>query len=290
MNLGLDSVAGSALVISQFTLLGDCEKGRRPSFTRAAEPKEAERLYERFVARLRARGITVATGVFGAMMQVSLTNEGPVTLLVDSAPWKRRLDARQDGRPRAERIVSGLSLGAALLGIRGEPLILASLSPRRRELLQMLAIRHEAVVPDVSEGDRGPAEPPERYVERLALAKAQWVPPEHGGLCRSRGRHGRMPGRGSPREAPRRWPRQGAATQALRPMARRVHGRLSAPPAGRTDRPRARVFPRPLLAPLGRRRSKITSRRESRWTRRAPTGSRDTAASSSNGSRGATST
>jgi D-aminoacyl-tRNA deacylase len=102
MNLGLDSVAGSALVISQFTLLGDCEKGRRPSFTRAAEPKEAERLYERFVARLRARGIAVATGVFGAMMQVSLTNEGPVTLLVDSTPWKRRLAARQDSRPDAE--------------------------------------------------------------------------------------------------------------------------------------------------------------------------------------------
>jgi septum formation protein len=79
--------------------------------------------------------------------------------------------------------VSGLSRGAELLGIRGEPLILASLSPRRRDLLQMLAIRHEAVVPDVSEGDRGPAEPPERYVERLALAKARWVPADRKGYA-----------------------------------------------------------------------------------------------------------
>jgi D-aminoacyl-tRNA deacylase len=100
MNLGLDAVRGSALVISQFTLLGDCERGRRPSFTRAAEPREAERLYERFVELLRAMGLTVATGVFGAMMQVSLINEGPVTLLIDSEPWRRRRSGEKpvDGR------------------------------------------------------------------------------------------------------------------------------------------------------------------------------------------------
>lgn len=90
MNLGIEAVHGSALVISQFTLLGDCERGRRPSFTRAAEPREAERLYELFVARLRATGLDVATGIFGAMMQVSLTNEGPVTLLIDSEAWRSR--------------------------------------------------------------------------------------------------------------------------------------------------------------------------------------------------------
>jgi D-tyrosyl-tRNA(Tyr) deacylase len=100
MNLGLDAVSGAALVISQFTLLGDCEKGRRPSFTRAAEPAEAERLYERFVTRMRAMGIAVSTGVFGAMMQVSLVNEGPVTLLVDSAPWKLRRAARRGASPQ----------------------------------------------------------------------------------------------------------------------------------------------------------------------------------------------
>jgi D-aminoacyl-tRNA deacylase len=100
MNLGLDAVSGAALVISQFTLLGDCEKGRRPSFTRAADPPEAERLYERFVARLQALGIAVGTGVFGAMMQVSLVNEGPVTLLIDSAPWRLRRAARQGASPQ----------------------------------------------------------------------------------------------------------------------------------------------------------------------------------------------
>ncbi len=90
MNLPLEAGGGAALVISQFTLLGDCEKGRRPSFSRAAEPGEAERLYDLFARELSERGVRVATGLFGAMMQVSLVNEGPVTLLLDSAPWKRR--------------------------------------------------------------------------------------------------------------------------------------------------------------------------------------------------------
>jgi D-tyrosyl-tRNA(Tyr) deacylase len=90
MNLGLDAVGGEALVVSQFTLLGDCEKGRRPSFTRAAEPSEADRLYGKFVEELGGRGVPVRTGIFAAMMQVTLVNEGPVTLLVDSAAWKAR--------------------------------------------------------------------------------------------------------------------------------------------------------------------------------------------------------
>lgn len=72
--------------------------------------------------------------------------------------------------------MTDLSQGAVLLGIRGEPLILASLSPRRRELLRMLSIRYETLIPDVREGNRREGEPPETYVERLALAKAQWVP------------------------------------------------------------------------------------------------------------------
>jgi len=97
MNLDLAAVGGAALVISQFTLLGDCEKGRRPSFTNAAQPAAAERLYERFVAFLRGCGVPVSTGIFGAMMDVSLINEGPVTLLLDSTPWKRRraIDAQR---------------------------------------------------------------------------------------------------------------------------------------------------------------------------------------------------
>ena len=78
------------LVVSQFTLLGDCVKGRRPSFTHAAPPEEANRLYERFCAATRELGVVVETGIFQAMMEVELVNDGPVTLMVDSGPWKAR--------------------------------------------------------------------------------------------------------------------------------------------------------------------------------------------------------
>jgi D-tyrosyl-tRNA(Tyr) deacylase len=84
MNRSVLEVEGDVLVVSQFTLLGDCRAGRRPSFTEAAEPAEADRLYRRVVERLTAAGLTVATGVFRAMMDVELVNDGPVTLLLDS--------------------------------------------------------------------------------------------------------------------------------------------------------------------------------------------------------------
>ena len=84
MNLGLQEVDGAMLVVSQFTLLGDCRKGRRPSFTDAALPELAETLYEAFVAAVRGQGVTVATGRFRQDMRVSLENDGPVTLLLDS--------------------------------------------------------------------------------------------------------------------------------------------------------------------------------------------------------------
>src|SRR5512143_1776652 len=83
MNLGLAEVGGGLLVISQFTLYADTQKGRRPSFIDAARPEVAIPLYERFVAELRARGLTVATGEFGADMQVEIHNDGPVTLVID---------------------------------------------------------------------------------------------------------------------------------------------------------------------------------------------------------------
>lgn len=83
MNLGLADVGGAVLVVSQFTLYGDAQKGRRPSFIDAARPEVAIPLYERFVAALRDRGLTVATGEFGAMMQVEIHNDGPVTLILD---------------------------------------------------------------------------------------------------------------------------------------------------------------------------------------------------------------
>ena len=84
MNLALADVGGAMLVVSQFTLLGDCRKGRRPSFVDAAPPELAEKLYETFVAAVGVQGIPVATGKFRAMMQVELVNDGPVTLLLDS--------------------------------------------------------------------------------------------------------------------------------------------------------------------------------------------------------------
>jgi D-tyrosyl-tRNA(Tyr) deacylase len=84
MNLGVADVGGAVLVVSQFTLYGDCRKGRRPSFVEAAPPDLAVPLYEAFVNAVRAHGIPTATGRFGAMMQVELVNDGPVTLIVDS--------------------------------------------------------------------------------------------------------------------------------------------------------------------------------------------------------------
>ncbi|MFV1968068.1 MAG: D-aminoacyl-tRNA deacylase, partial [Pirellulaceae bacterium] len=84
MNRSLEEIGGEMLVVSQFTLFGDCRKGRRPSFTQAAPPELAERLYETFLAAVGVRGVFVATGTFRAQMDVSLVNDGPVTLLMDS--------------------------------------------------------------------------------------------------------------------------------------------------------------------------------------------------------------
>jgi D-tyrosyl-tRNA(Tyr) deacylase len=85
MNLSLLEVNGELMVISQFTLYADCRKGRRPSFTDAAPPGEAQRLYDYFVETSRNRGLKVATGVFQALMEVELVNSGPVTILLDSS-------------------------------------------------------------------------------------------------------------------------------------------------------------------------------------------------------------
>jgi len=83
MNLGLTDVGGAILVVSQFTLYGNSEKGKRPSFIDAARPEEAIPLYERFVSALRSKGLAVETGEFGAMMDVELVNDGPVTLWLE---------------------------------------------------------------------------------------------------------------------------------------------------------------------------------------------------------------
>jgi len=83
MNRSLQDVAGGVLVVSQFTLYGDCQKGKRPSFIDAAHPDIAIPLYEEFINGVRAHGVPTATGQFGAMMQVELINDGPVTLIVE---------------------------------------------------------------------------------------------------------------------------------------------------------------------------------------------------------------
>ena len=84
MNLSLEDVGGSMLVISQFTLYGDCSHGRRPYFGNAMEPVSANEMYEKFVAYIREQGIHTETGEFGADMKVSLTNDGPVTIILES--------------------------------------------------------------------------------------------------------------------------------------------------------------------------------------------------------------
>ena len=84
MNRSLIDTGGAMLVISQFTLLGDCRKGRRPSFVNAASPESGNELYEHFVTTVQGRGVTTETGQFRAQMQVELVNDGPVTMLLDS--------------------------------------------------------------------------------------------------------------------------------------------------------------------------------------------------------------
>lgn len=88
MNRSLADVGGALLVVSQFTLYGDCKKGNRPSFTTAARPETAIPLYEAFLARCRASGLVVESGVFGADMKVELLNDGPVTLWMDTAEMR----------------------------------------------------------------------------------------------------------------------------------------------------------------------------------------------------------
>ncbi|RME81168.1 MAG: D-tyrosyl-tRNA(Tyr) deacylase [Planctomycetota bacterium] len=86
MNLSLQDIQGEILVVSQFTLYGDCRKGRRPSFVQSASKEKGESLYLHFIQQLKAKGFFVATGSFGAMMDVEILNWGPVTLIIDSPP------------------------------------------------------------------------------------------------------------------------------------------------------------------------------------------------------------
>jgi D-tyrosyl-tRNA(Tyr) deacylase len=90
MNRNIVDAAGSLLIVSQFTLYGDCRKGRRPSFDHASAPEHAQALYNYFVEKLRGGPVPVETGVFQATMEVHLVNQGPVTILLDTADWNRK--------------------------------------------------------------------------------------------------------------------------------------------------------------------------------------------------------
>jgi D-tyrosyl-tRNA(Tyr) deacylase len=89
MNLAIGDVGGAVLAISQFTLAADTSRGNRPGFSTAAEPEIGERLYDHFCTRLRAEGLTVETGRFGAELAVSLVNDGPVTIMLDTETWRK---------------------------------------------------------------------------------------------------------------------------------------------------------------------------------------------------------
>jgi len=91
MNLSLEDVKGSALIVSQFTLFADMSRGRRPSLLKAGDPKRAEELYLAFIQRFRERGIETGTGSFGADMRVTIENDGPVTLVLSSDDWPTRV-------------------------------------------------------------------------------------------------------------------------------------------------------------------------------------------------------
>ncbi len=160
MNRSVLEAGGEALVVSQFTLYGNAERGRRPSFTDAARPEVANELYELFVTELRAAGIAnVRTGVFQAMMKVTIVNEGPVTLMIST-----------DAASAAPEPGAQSCLGAAVYS--GPPLLLASQSPRRAEILGKAGIPFEIVLIDVDETPEPGAKAKEVALE-LAVRKAR---------------------------------------------------------------------------------------------------------------------
>jgi MAF protein/D-tyrosyl-tRNA(Tyr) deacylase len=168
MNRSVVESGGGVLLVSQFTLYGDVRKGRRPSFDKAARPEEAVPGLDRLRAHLEAAGLTVATGRFGAHMDVELVNDGPVTLWLDSE--HRRRGAERPSAPPPAGARQRLAGDPSPLG--GRSLVLASASPRRRALLGELGLEFTVAPTEVDESEDVPADPAE-HARTLAERKAR---------------------------------------------------------------------------------------------------------------------
>ena len=185
MNRSVVETGGAVLLVSQFTLHGDARKGRRPSFEKAAAPETAVLLLDVLQRTIEGEGVPVQTGKFGAMMNVELVNDGPVTLMLDSREQETEAVAAGDsGKPPLTNVASANSpavrfharwaIADADSPLRKEPLILASESERRRDLLREIGIPFE-VVPSEADEANGLPEDPTQFVELLAERKARAV-------------------------------------------------------------------------------------------------------------------
>jgi MAF protein/D-tyrosyl-tRNA(Tyr) deacylase len=175
MNLSVVDAGGRVLLVPQFTLYGDVRRGRRPSFEKAARPEEAVPLLDDLQARLESAGLEVETGEFGAMMTVDLVNDGPVTLMLDSATRNvSRRDATSGSAEEVAPTADRLALLEESSRLAGVPIVLASASPRRRDLLNEIGLSFEVVPPNVDESTGLPDEP-EAHALALAERKARAV-------------------------------------------------------------------------------------------------------------------
>lgn len=176
MNRSILETGGAVLLVSQFTLHADAARGRRPSFEKAARPERAVPLLDRLARSIEQAGVRLASGRFGAMMDVELVNEGPVTILLDSEEARRR---RPDVVGEKISFERRLHLAGPDSPFHGDPLILASASERRRDLLLDLGLPFIIDAAEIDESHDVP-EDPERLVATLAERKARAVAERRG--------------------------------------------------------------------------------------------------------------